>query len=185
MAKIKLGKRSFKSILLTILSTMLCVGLVFGIGAAVIQSEEQTQKTISPKFVVGTLNSGGTFTETQDSIVTEEVFSCKGLDIEIEFKNNIEYKIVFYKEDGTVAKIIENLRKNFNLKDELNNLSDSDGLNEARTCRIVITPIDDESIAFYEVYSYSKLLTIKVDKVQRFENVDTETQQESTVEETN
>lgn len=176
MAKIKLGKRSIKSILLTILSIMLCVGLVFGIGAAVIKNEEETKKTISSySFDYGNLSSDGIFVEDKAAIYTKEAISCKGLEVELKFENNIEYNIFFYQEDGSFLSATGFSRKSYT----------EDIPEGARTCRIVIRPIDDDSIAFYEIQTYAKQLTIKVDKNQRFEEVETETHQESTVEETN
>lgn len=164
MAKIKLGKRSLKSILLTILSTMLCVGLIFGVGAAVIQSEEQTQKTISSyTFGTGGLNSSGIYVQSENQIYTKEAFSCKGLTIEIDFENSISYQVYFYDEKGSYVSQTAQYRTSHDFADEV--LANS----EIRKCRVVITPKDDESTAFYEVQKYAKQLTIKVDKIQSFE----------------
>ena len=162
MARVTTIKRnSFQQVFVVILSIILALGAIFGIGAIVTTVEEETQKTISSwEFSQGGLTDAGTYLNDKQYIYTEEAFSCKGLEIEVDFENEIQYMIYFYGEDGSLDSIIDWSSSNYVIDDET--------LKNARTCRVVIKANNDESIAFYEVQKYASQLTIKVDKVQRF-----------------
>ncbi len=172
MARVKKYVKSSKRILAIIISVMLSIGAIFGIGAVVATVEEETQKTISQfEFKQGVLISGVyDLNNKNGGVYTEKEFMCDGLEVEIDFENDIEYEIHFYDKDG-VFKFKESLDSNFSLDKKIetqNTTTDYTGndYKSVRTCRIVIIPENDTSVAFYEVQKYAKQLTIKVNKVQ-------------------
>lgn len=174
MARIKARRNSLSRILVIILSVILSIGAIFGVGAIVTSVEEETQKTISVfEFDQGVLKNGIYDNENKKGgVYTKEEFSCKGLEVEIDFENDIRYEIHFYDENG-VYLFMESLDGNFSLNAKI---EDNEDYTTVRKCRIVIIPDNDESVAFYEVQKYAKQLTIKVDKVQHFS---TETKSET------
>ena len=58
-------------------------------------------KTISStKFSVGGLDSNGKYMNTNTSIYTKEAFECQGLEVSLDFDNEIEYQIYFYDQNN-------------------------------------------------------------------------------------
>ncbi len=161
MAKVKnffKSKKNWKSILLITLSCILLVGAIVGI-ASMFREKEENTKVINPTFAVGGLTEQGGFLDTESSIYTKDAFSCKNVDVKITFNNDISYRLFFYDENDDYLSSTYNLRENY---DETTTPL------MARTCRIVITPQNDDKISWYEINGYAKQIEISVDKEQDF-----------------
>ena len=152
---------------------MVALGVV-GLGAVVgaasvlgnLRSEDDGLKTIHPTFEVGGLNDAdGKYEETKLSIYTKDAFECKGLDIDLDFDNNIKYQVFYYEADGDFISASQVLEGNQDLS--LPAL--------ATHARLEITPIwkdnvkeKDQEIKWYQVAKYATQLDIKVDEDQTY-----------------
>ena len=157
MAKFNLrSKRTWKKILSIGLGILLTVGAVVGISALTRKSEE-TRKEINPKYAIGGLTEQGKYLETEESIYTKDAFECQGLDIELDFRSNVSYRVFFYNEDSEFVSSTSKLIANYD--EETTPVV-------AKFARIVITPNDDTEIKWYEKAGYANQLTISVSKEQ-------------------
>lgn len=159
MAKMKKinwkSKKTWKNALIIGLACITLVGAVVGLSTLFRKSEETT-KEINPTYAVGGLTEQGRYFETEESIYTEDAFECQGLDIDLDFKSNISYRVFFYDSENEFLESTEKLISDFN----------KDVSPYAKTCRIVITPNEDDKISWYEKNGYANQLTIRVDKEQ-------------------
>lgn len=151
------SKKTILSIVLVALSCILVFGLVFGIAKTV---GDKDTKTIHPSFSVGSLTADGKYQESENQIYTKKAFECTGLNVALDFDAEITYQIFFYNYDGTFLESTTSLSEHY-----------KDGAPLFAThARIVITPNEDEEIKFYEVGGYANQISIKVDKVQGFDD---------------
>lgn len=159
-------KRKTKNVLKTTALAVLGIGAIVG-GASLINNmkgEDDGLKAIHPTFEVGGLNDAdGKFEESKKTIYTKNAFECQGLEIEVDFDNNIKYQVFFYESDGDYISASQLLEGNQDL--EVPTL--------ATHARMEITPIwdtdvkeKDQEIKWYQVVKYSSQLDIKVNKEQ-------------------
>lgn len=150
------SKKTWKNALIIGLACITLVGAIVGLSALFRKSEETT-KEINPTFAVGGLTEQGKYLETEESIYTEDAFACQGLDIELDFKSNISYRVFFYDVDKDFISSTTSLTSNY----------DEEITPKFSTyARIVITPNDDDKISWYEKNGYANQLTISVNKEQ-------------------
>ena len=154
-------KINLKELLSAILALLLVLSVV---GGCVAISNIDTKTISSMKFKKGDLNAQGEFTKSDTAIYTKELFECQGLTISLDFENNIEYRVYYYREDKSFLACTELLKEDYAKEDSFKN---------AKYARIVIYPILEakETIGIFDVTSYSSQMTIKVDKKQNFEPV--------------
>ena len=151
------SKKTILNIVLIALSCILVFGLVFGIAKTV---GDKDTKTIHPSFSVGSLTADGKYQESENQIYTKKAFECTGLNVALDFDAEITYQIFFYNYDGAFLESTTSLSAHY-----------TDGAPLFAThARIVITPNEDEEIKFYEVAGYANQISIKVDKVQGFDD---------------
>jgi len=156
MSKLK-NKKLWKNIGIGVLTGALCIGAVAGIGALANKSDDPT-KTLNPSWAIGGLTAQGQYLETKESIYTKNAFECQGLDIEIDFDNNISYQVFFYDFENDFLSSTGKLTANYN--EETTPVL-------ASYARIVVTPKDDQKISWYEKGGYADQLTITVNKEQK------------------
>ena len=154
-----------KKTIITILLVVLCLGIVGGGIAGIVKLTDTGKldmKTISStKFSVGGLDSNGKYMNTNASIYTKEAFECQGLEVSLDFDNEIEYQIYFYDQNNDFVHTTGKLSGAF-VKDSVPFF--------AKYARIVVTPKNDEVVSKLEVLKYAKQLTIKVNREQGFKN---------------
>ncbi len=162
MAKLKKinfkSKKTWKNILVIGLACLTIVGAIVGL-SALFRKGEETTKVINPTYAVGGLTEDGRYKETEESIYTKDAFECMGLDVEIDFRSNISYRLFFYDENNAFVDSSSNLTTNYDSADELLPFG-------TKYCRIVITPNEDDKISWYEKGGYAEQLTISVSKEQ-------------------
>ncbi|MBQ7332860.1 MAG: hypothetical protein IJW38_00755 [Clostridia bacterium] len=154
----------------SIISVVLVIGAVIGIGAGVSAIAKDETKTLSSigTFTRGSLDEKtGKFVKGDTSIVTEELIECAGLTVTPEFDSNVQYQIFWYNMDEIYFTCTE--------------LSDgvfSGNIPEcAKYSRIVIVPelnTDDKDVKinFWEIPGIAKNLKIEVSKDQSVLPVD-------------
>lgn len=160
----KYGKNKGINIISIIIAIML-IFLVLSSAVSLLDGVDETGRIVlSPTYKVGGLVDYGKFKETDKSIYTEEMFKCKGLQVNYKFESNVKYVIYFYDKDGLFLKKTEELEQSY--KNELDEI--------IVFARIVIiplwsdtTPESEKKIAWYSVRKYASALQIKV-----FENQD-------------
>lgn len=154
-----------KKTIITILLVVLCLGIVGGGIAGIFKltdSGKLDTKTISStKFSVGGLDSNGKYMNTNASIYTKEAFECQGLEVSLDFDNEIEYQIYFYDQNNDFVHTTGKLSGAF-VKDSVPFF--------AKYARIVVTPKNDEVVSKLEVAKYAGQLTVKVNREQGFKN---------------
>lgn len=150
------NKNLWKKIGIGAVAGLLGLGAIMGVGA-LLNKEEETTKVIKPAYEIGALAEDGTYIESKGSIYTKEAFECQGLDIDLDFRSNVSYRVFFYGEDNNFLSATEKLTKNYD--ENVTPLS-------SYYARIEITPNDDDKISWYEKSGYANQLTISVDKEQ-------------------
>ena len=138
----------------TFLAIVVLIGVI-GITFAFF-GEEKTTKKISPSFSIGGLKSDGKYLETKESIYTKELFECRGLTITPDFESQVSYQIFFYDAEGEFLEATPKLTGTFNQVPDT-----------ATHARMVITPMNDEEVKFYEIRGYAKQLELVVSKNQK------------------
>ena len=154
-----------KKIIITILLVVLCLGIVGGGIAGIVKLTDtgklDTKTISSTKFSVGGLDSNGKYMNTNASIYTKEAFECQGLEVSLDFDNEIEYQIYFYDQNNDFVHTTGKLSGAF-VKDSVPFF--------AKYARIVVTPKNDEVVSTLEVLKYAGQLTVKVNREQGFKN---------------
>lgn len=155
----------FKKIGLTFLGLAVLIGGVSLIASAVNNNENEL-KTIHPTFSVGGLDENGEYEESDLSLYTKTAFECRGLEIELDFDNNIQYQIFYYESDGDFVRSTTVFEDNYTAGDLTFNITHA---------RIELTPIwsddvdvEDQILNWSNKGKFSKQLTIKVDKNQDY-----------------
>ncbi len=163
-------KRKTKQTLKTIALGVVGLGAVVGAASLVsnLRSEDDGLKTIHPTFEVGGLkDADGKFEETKKSIYTKNAFECQGLEIEVDFDNNIKYQVFYYESDGDFISATNVFNGNQDLEVPFG----------ATHARLEITPnwaemgedykdTKNQEVKWYDVAKYSTQLDIKVNKEQ-------------------
>ena len=161
MAKIKKinwkSKKTWKNILCVTLACVTIVGALVGLSALFRKADENT-KEINPTYVIGGLTEQGKYLETEESIYTKDAFECQGLDIELDFRSNISYRVFFYDKTNNFLSSTSKL---------VDNYDETTTPTMAQFARIVITPNEDDKISWYEKNGYADQLTITIGKVQK------------------
>lgn len=131
-----------------------------GVGVAkIVEYTKEDLKTISPSFSVGNLGSDGKYVNDESTLYTKEAFQCDGLQIKLDFDNEIEYQIYFYDDLDNFVESTEVLSSAY-----------SETVHDGYA-RIVIMPTNDEDgkIGLTERITYPDQMTIKVAKEQNIE----------------
>ena len=95
--KIFKGKIRWRSVI----SVILVVAIVLGACGAIVSFARSDTNTIGAgAFTRGALNEAdGTYVKGKTSIVTEDLFECKGLKVIPDFDNTAQYQVFWYNED--------------------------------------------------------------------------------------
>ena len=142
-----------------VLAGVCALGAVgFGV-AKLVEFVKDDLKTITPSFDVGNLGTDGKYVSDESTLYTKEAFECDGLQIKLDFDNEISYQIYFYDD-----------LDNFIESTEVLSAAYSETVHDGYA-RIVIIPTndEDEKISLTERVTYPGQMTIKVAKEQ---NVD-------------
>lgn len=153
-------KGIIKKIALVLAGVVALSAVGFGV-AKLVEFVKDDLKTISPVFDVGNLGTDGKFVDDESTLYTKEAFACDGLQIKLDFDNQIEYQIYFYDD-----------LDNFVESTEVLSAAYSDTVHDGYA-RIVIMPTndEDEKISLTERVTYPGQMTIKVAKEQTSEYV--------------
>lgn len=153
-----------KKIILTIITVLLCLGILGGGIAGIIKLTDgsmDVKKISSTKFTVGGLDTNGKYMNTNASIYTKDAFECQGLEVSLDFDNTVDYQIYFYDQNNDFVHTTGKLSVAF-VKDSVPFF--------AKYARIVVTPKEDDVVTALEVSKYAKQLSIKVNREQGFKN---------------
>ena len=160
-------KYKTKNLLKKVITGVLAVGVVAGATAGVVslaRHAKEDLREINPTFKVGGLNEQGKYVESDESIYTKDAFECRGLDISLDFENNIKYQIFYYESDGDFVEATNVLEGNYTANELSYNITHA---------RIEITPEWDEDVEeedrickWSNKREFSKQMTIKVAKEQ-------------------
>ena len=153
-------KGIIKKIALVLAGVVALSAVGFGV-AKLVEFVKDDLKTISPVFDVGNLGTDGKFVDDESTLYTKEAFQCDGLQIKLDFDNQIEYQIYFYDD-----------LDNFVESTEVLSAAYSETVHDGYA-RIVIMPTndEDEKISLTERVTYPGQMTIKVMKEQNVEYV--------------
>ena len=154
------AKRLIKRIALVLAGVSALTALAFGVKAIVDYTKNDLKK-ISPTFEVGNLGADGKFVNDESTLYTKNAFACDGLQIKLDFDNEINYQIFYYDD-------LDNFVSSTSVMD-----SSFEDRVAATHARLVIVPINDKDnkISLTERYTYPKQMTVKVTKVQNLRYV--------------
>ena len=149
------GKSIIKKVALALAGVAALTAVGFGV-KAIVDYTKNDLKTISPSFEVGNLGADGKFVDDKSTLYTKDAFKCDGLQIKLDFDNQINYQIFYYDDLDNFIESTDVLSEAY-----------SGGLHDSYA-RLVITPTDDEDdkISWTERLSYPKQMEIKVSKTQ-------------------
>ena len=164
-------KKTLKTIGLSVLGAAVLIG-----GASlIVNNYDEDLKTIHPTFHVGGLDTKGEYIDTDQSLYSEP-FECKGLEISLDFDNDINYEVYFYESDGDYVLKSGILDDDSTLNDLLSQIEYFSLVSHAR---VVIIPQwtnleipDDKTeedvkvVKWTNILSFVKQLEIKVSKNQ-------------------
>lgn len=154
--KMKLKTKGIiKKVALALAGVAALTAVGFGIKAIVDYTKNDLKK-ITLAFEVGNLGADGVFVDDKSTLYTKNAFKCDGLQVKLDFDNEINYQIFYYDDLDKFMSATEIL---------------SEGYSEPTLgvyARIVIIPTNDEDgkISLTERITYPNQMTIKVLKDQ-------------------
>ncbi len=154
--KINLKTKSIiKKVALALAGVAALTGVGFGV-KAIVDYTKNDLKTISPSFEVGNLGSDGKYVNDESTLYTKSAFACDGLQVKLDFDNEIKYQLYFYDD-------LDNFIESTDILSEAYSGGIHDGF-----ARLVIIPTNDEDnkISWTEKVTYPKQMEIKVSKEQ-------------------
>jgi len=140
--------------ILTIFVALAIVAIVFG-GIKLLTADN---RTVISNWQRGTLDETGNYAESKSSIYTKNAFVCDGLEITLDFDATVTYKVVFYDENGDM------LSENGVTSEQTGAFKAESVPENAHYARVVVTPVDDNSITQLEVAQYARQIKISVAK---------------------
>lgn len=157
----RVRKKSWRSVI----SVILVVAIVLGVCGAIVSFARSDTKTIGAgAFTCGALNEAdGTYVKGKTSIVTEDLFECKGLKVIPDFDNTSQYQVFWYNEDEIYLGATDKMGASTKTVGSVPGA--------AVYARVVIYPqqvdedgkvIKDFEIKLWEISKYKKLIKIEV-----------------------
>ena len=155
------GKSIIKKVALALAGVCAITAVGFGV-KAIVDYTKNDLKTISPSFEVGNLGADGKYVNDESTLYTKNAFTCDGLQIKLDFDNEINYQIYYYDDLDNFIESTEVLSESY-----------SGGVHDGYA-RVVIIPTNDEDnkISLKEKITYPNQMTVKVNKEQKSEYVD-------------
>ena len=157
MAKMKVKTKSWiKRIALVLAGVAALTAVAFGVKAIVDYTKNDLKK-LTLSFDVGNLGADGKYVNDESTLYTKDAFACDGLQIKLDFDNEIDYQIFYYDD-----------LDNFVSSTDIYSEAFGDSV-KATHARLVIIPTNDEDnkISFKERITYPGQMTVKVAKEQR------------------
>lgn len=152
-------KNIFKKIALGLVGVLGFGAVVAGVSTLIGWVKNDSYK-ISPSFVVGSIGTDGKYVKSDLTLYTEDAFRCDGLEVKLDFENEISYQVFFYDD-----------LDNFIDKTEV--LTDSyASVNKDGYARIVIIPTttdEDGKLDYFEKTKFVNQMEIRVNKKQTTE----------------
>lgn len=168
-------KRNKKNILKKVGTAILAVGVVAGLatGAKALYDYSHSElKTIYPGWNIGAINSSGKAVEDETKLYSNE-FLCQGLEIKLDFENDINYQVFYYDDTGFLDST-EVMEGNYNIVDDEDVM-----IEEVTYARVMIIPkwtnveaTEDKTLEELQVvnwknkHTFSSQLEIKVKRNQ-------------------
>ena len=164
MAKFDLTSgKTWKRLITVLLSLLLLAGAIFGVVKIADKLNEESKK-VSTTWAIGVIDetTGKPNGQAKTSIYTNDVFEAKGLEIILDFDNDVTYQVFWYDKLGAF----------YGCTEELTEGSEIYAPYGCRA-RVEVTPnftYDEgkDAIAWYETYKYSRQIEIRVDKEQNY-----------------
>ena len=154
------SKSVLKTVIIVALGVLVLVGAIFGIVKLVEFANKET-KTVSPSYVLGSLNEEGKYVASKDTLYTKNMFECVGLQTELDFDATVKYQIFFYNGNKDFITHTTWLADTYDTVPSF-----------AKYARIVIKPVDDDNISTFEKIKYQNQVTLTVLKDQSVKDVD-------------
>ncbi len=150
---------SWKKFISISLAALLVMGVAVG-GFTLFGSDT---RSVSPTvFSVGGLDKDGEYVEQKNTIFTEDLIECQGLEITPDVKCTSTYKVYLYGHDKELISSTDVLSGNYKLTNTA-----------VQYCRIMIIPADsneeDYTIGFFDVFGIANQYDITVNRKQSFE----------------
>jgi len=155
--KLNLKAKSWiKKIALALAGVAAITAISFGV-KAIVDYTKNDLKTITPSFEVGNLGADGKFVDDESTLYTKDAFACDGLQVKLDFDNQINYQIYYYDDFDNFVESTSVLSDSY-----------SGGVHDGYA-RLVIVPTndEDEKISWTEKVTYPGQMTVKVSKEQK------------------
>ena len=153
---------SWKQIICVGVSILLLVGCAFG--AATLFGRDT--KKVSPNvFSIGGLDEVGEYVAQKNTLFTEDLIECQGLEITPDIKCESTYRVYLYDHNKELIEATDMLAGNYKLTNTA-----------VQYCRIMIVPAaaeenEDFEITLLDKWTYASQLDIRVNRKQSFEVV--------------
>lgn len=147
--------KNFNWIITYILISILSVAVIFAFAKIDKNEDTKTLGSSSLTYAIGLLDAEGEYEQGTSSIYMKDYQSVDGLTVELKDKATVTYKLFFYDENKDFVDMTSDLSLNY----------DSSSIPEtAEYFRIMITPINDAEVSFFEIYNYARQLIVSVNK---------------------
>lgn len=149
--------QSKKNKITTIIMFVLILALIGGMVFCIVKltSTETTKSVSALNFQIGNLSADGTVNKNDTStMVTKNYLKLDNLSIELPEGSGVQYKVFYFDDNGAVVGV-----------DEYSTSAYSAEAPEGATqVKIVVDPLLDSEISFFEIMKYAKQIKITVAK---------------------
>ncbi len=153
--KKRMSASNIKWIITFVLIAMLSVAVIFAFVKIDKNEKTKTLGTNSFTYAIGLLDAEGEYEQGTSSIYMKDYYSVDGLTVELKDKATVTYKLFFYDEDKEFIDMTSDLSLSYD---------SSSTPATAEYFRIMITPINDAEVSFFEIDNYASQLTVSVNK---------------------
>ena len=159
MARNYYRRMSKNKIISLILGIFIILG-TFGASAMLFTSDKKDVPFTA--FSVGGLDSQGEYVEAENTLITEKLIECQGLEIKPGLKTTSSYQVYLYDANKEFLEVTNTMHGEYKLT-----------RTDVRYCRIMIIPDEfgdeDFEIKFFDIWNYVNDYSIKVNRKQNFE----------------
>ena len=148
-------KDKAKWIITFMLISILIVSMIFAFVRIDRNEDTKTLGTGVFTYSVGVINENGKVEEGNGGIYTNDYYTVDGLVCDLADESTVTYKIFFYDAEQNFIESTDELAVDYDSA----NLPDG-----AEFFRIMITPVDDAEVTFFEIGSYGGQLIVTINK---------------------
>lgn len=145
-----------------IVTAVLFVAIITALVVVIVKvSKNDKTATVGYRsYEIGTLNETGEFAKSNESIVTKEYITVKGLTVELKEDANVQYRVFYYTKDNETGKMTFVSATELTGSDLAVNAIPA----TAQYAKILIVPTRDSEVSDKEVKNYANQVIVTYNK---------------------